>query len=139
MATHSPALRDLSASDGPLVLELDLPFPPSANHYYRRGRGRTHISAAGREYRQTVQDLLRFSRRPPTITRPVAVHLCLTPPDGARRDLDNFEKPLLDALTMAGVWADDCLIHDKRLRWLMPAEKPGRVRGTITDLEGTDA
>lgn len=117
------------------MLVLDLPFPPSANHYYRQGQGRTHISKVGRQYSQLIQDLIRFSRSPPTITTPVAVDLQLTAPTRARRDLDNYEKALFDALTRAGVWADDSLIHDKRIRWSKPAKAPGCVRGVITDLK----
>jgi len=34
------------------------------------------------------------------------------PPDNRRRDLDNFQKPLQDALQYAGVYPDDCAIDD---------------------------
>lgn len=136
--TRSPAIHDLSSGTETRIA-FDLPFPPSANHYYRRGKGRTHISSTGRQYLEILQDLIRFSRCPPTIQHPIAVELLMTAPNRARRDLDNFEKALLDALTRSGVWADDSLIHDKRTRWVKPATAPGRVQGIITDLEPDDA
>lgn len=48
-------------------------------------------------------------------------------PDRRKRDLDNIKKPLLDALTHAGVWNDDCQIDDVRsIR--CPVTKGGYVR-----------
>lgn len=38
------------------------------------------------------------------------VEVVLYPPDRRTRDLDNYMKALLDALTKARVWEDDCLI-----------------------------
>lgn len=38
------------------------------------------------------------------------VEVILYPPDARRRDLDNYMKCLLDALTHAGVWEDDSQI-----------------------------
>lgn len=37
----------------------------------------------------------------------LAVILVLCPPDRRRRDIDNFQKGLFDAMTKSGVWEDD--------------------------------
>ena len=90
----------------PLVLEL--PFPPSVNHYWRSVRignaTRTLISAAGRNFRQQVTQTVMAERKALRIGSGVAVSVTLHAPDNRRRDLDNFGgKALLDALTHAGV------------------------------------
>ena len=46
----------------------------------------------------------------------IAVEIEAFMPDRRKRDLDNILKALLDALTHAGVWADDSQIVDLRIR-----------------------
>lgn len=94
---------------GTAVIELALPFPPSVNHYYRHVGARTLISRGGRAYRDAVIALLR-SRRSPPLTGRLQVSIQIHPPDRRRRDLDNVQKSLLDALQHAGVYADDSQI-----------------------------
>ncbi len=91
---------------------ITLPYPPSINHYYRRVGPRTLISRQGREYRTQVCGLLAPGggiRKPPAGGR---IALCLEafPPDRRKRDLDNLQKPLLDAMQHAGVYEDDSQI-----------------------------
>lgn len=99
-------------------LSLTLPFPPSVNSYWRSPNkgplaGRTLISARGRAYRTTVwavvKQLYPGARR---LTERLGVTVQLCPPDRRTRDLDNYLKGLLDALTHAGVWADDSQIDE---------------------------
>ena len=91
--------------------ELLLPWPPSINHYYRNVGGRTLISRKGREYRGTVGALVAGANLPPFApeARLVAI-IDVFPPDRRRRDLDNIQKPVLDALEHAGVYEDDSQI-----------------------------
>ena len=67
------------------------------------------ISREGRAFCDQVQHLVR--QRWPSLkaaTRmPVAVLMVFSPPDRRERDLDNLSKATFDALTKAGVWADD--------------------------------
>jgi crossover junction endodeoxyribonuclease RusA len=84
------------------------------NHYYRRVGPRTLISRQGREYRRTICGLLDRSggngpRKPPAGGR-IALTMDVFPPDRRRRDLDNIQKPVLDALEHAGVYEDDSQI-----------------------------
>ena len=91
-------------------LSLSLPWPPSLNHYYRHVGPRVLISHDGRQYREKVAAIARRANHG-TFTCPVQVELDLYPPDNRRRDIDNSQKSLLDALTCAGVYEDDSLIH----------------------------
>lgn len=87
---------------------LVLPFPPSVNRLYRNVNGRTIISADGRKYCADVAACLPPGGAP--LTQRLAVSIQAHAPDGRRRDLDNLQKALLDALTKASVWADDSQI-----------------------------
>ncbi|HAI9572109.1 TPA: hypothetical protein HL151_00045 [Escherichia coli] len=40
---------------------ISLPWPPSNNRYYRHNRGRTHISAEGQAYRDSVARIIKDS------------------------------------------------------------------------------
>lgn len=93
-----------------LMIELELPWPPSVNHYYRHVGPRVLISREGRRYRTTVTAKLanvKFSK----FICPVELHIELYPPDARRRDIDNVLKCLFDTLTIAGVYDDDSQIH----------------------------
>jgi len=89
----------------------ELPYPPSVNHYWRRVGARTLISREGRAFRENVCALLGGGgyQRPPAGGR-IALCMDAFPPDRRRRDLDNIQKPVLDALEHAGVYEDDSQI-----------------------------
>ena len=87
-------------------LRFDLPYPPSVNHYWRRVGARTLISRQGRAFRDSVCSLLALRRLHP-LEGWLKVHLQFFPPDRRRRDVDNIQKPVLDALQHAGVYHDD--------------------------------
>lgn len=89
-------------------MELILPYPPSVNHYWRRVGPRTLISREGRTFRRNVCALLGGGgpRKPPSGGR-IALTMDAFPPDRRRRDLDNIQKSVLDALEHAGVYEDD--------------------------------
>lgn len=90
-------------------MELSLPLPPSANHYYRRVGRATLISRAGREYRAGVKAAL-LAMGAPSVTGPITVLVTVFPPDRRRRDLDNLLKCLLDSLQHGGLYRDDSMI-----------------------------
>ncbi|MFW5829717.1 MAG: RusA family crossover junction endodeoxyribonuclease [Planctomycetota bacterium] len=114
------------------MIILELPWPPSVNHYYRRVGSRTLISRSGRAYRRTVVAQLR-SCFPAPLSGRLAVAIDAHPPDRRRRDLDNAQKALLDALQHAGVYTDDSQIDDLAIHRRDPVPG-GRVRITITAL-----
>lgn len=95
-----------------------LPWPPSVNGYWRsivRGnRPCQIISERGRTFRKNAADMIQYQgvRR---YDGPVRVLINLHPPTRRKYDLDNYAKATLDALTQAGVLADDELVYDLRL------------------------
>ena len=90
---------------------LTLPWPPTANTYYRHVGYRTLISREGRTFRRNVCALLGGGgpRKPPADGR-IALCMDAFPPDRRRRDLDNIQKPTIDAMQHAGVYEDDSQI-----------------------------
>lgn len=118
------------AAVAPVTVEL--PWPPSINHYYRRVGARTLISRAGREFRRRVGRILAARRLPPAVGR-LAVTVEVYPPDRRRRDIDNLLKAVLDACEHGGAFPDD-----SRIVWLLihrtQAVRGGRVIVTIRDL-----
>lgn len=96
-------------------MRLTLPYPPSANRYYRNVGRRTLISREGRAYREKVCAVLPAKTRP--LPGALAVYVEVFPPDRRRRDLDNTQKALLDALQHGGIYRDDSqidLLHIER-------------------------
>ncbi len=112
------------------IFELELPWPPSINMYWRRNGGRYFISAQGTKYRHDVMWLA--GKRTP-ILEPISVVIIATMPDNRKRDLDNILKALLDSLAHAGVYLDDSQIHDLHIKRL-GVKKPGALLVSIARL-----
>ncbi len=112
-----------------MIISLELPFPPSVNHYWRRVGNKTLISKDGRTFRLHVQDIVA-ARRLQIIPGHVWVDVVACPPDRRRRDLDNLCKSLLDALEHAGVYEGDHQIQSLRLKW-GAVHKGGRALVTV--------
>ena len=115
-------------------MRLKLPYPPSVNTYYRYTNGRAVISAKGRAYKNLVANILLAQR-----VRPKTGDLCMFatffPPDRHRRDLDNVQKALWDALECGGAYENDSQIKDFRARMCrLDPEKRGFVIVTITQI-----
>lgn len=91
------------------MIELELPYPPSVNHYWRRVGARTLISRGGRAFRESVCSILAAHGIEP-MDGPLCVSIDVHPPDRRRRDIDNLQKALLDALAHGGAYHDDSQI-----------------------------
>lgn len=103
--------------------EIILPLPPSENIRlegsvvpYKAKDGRKHHSVRFHNSR-TYNQWLDYARHAlmknklPQYEEPVCVFTTVVFPDNRRRDNQNREKPLFDALTQSGcVYQDDCLI-----------------------------
>ena len=87
-------------------MRLELPFPPSINHYYRIWRGHAVISSEGRAYREKVCAILA-GRGVRPISGSLQMRIEVFPPDNRRRDLDNLQKSLWDSLQHGGAYHDD--------------------------------
>ncbi|MCE6964924.1 RusA family crossover junction endodeoxyribonuclease [Enterobacter sp. MW07] len=122
-------------------MKLMLPFPPSVNTYWRAPnsgplKGRHLISAKGRAYQSAACAAIieQLRRLPKPSSSPASVEIVLFPPDARRRDIDNYNKALFDALTHAGVWEDDSQVKRMLVEW-GPQVAGGRVEITITTHE----
>lgn len=113
---------------------IELPWPPSVNHYWRTWKGRTLISREGRDYRQVVLRLLLVHKAPKFGQQRIRLDIEACPPDRHRRDLSNTLKATEDALEAAGVYEDDEQIDDLRIR-RGEVVKGGRLRIHIESLE----
>ena len=91
------------------MIEFELPYPPSVNHYWRMAGRRMVISREGRAFREKVCSALAVAGVQP-LRGGLAVRIELYPPDRRRRDADNALKALLDALQHGGAYVDDSQI-----------------------------
>lgn len=114
------------------MLTFELPFPPSLNHYYRHLGHVTLISRRGRAYRETVVALLADQGIQP-MDGLLELLVEFYPPDRRRRDADNFQKCLLDALAHAGVYHDDSQIVHLEV-WKRDPVKGGKAVVRIQEL-----
>jgi len=145
--TTAPLLQPSHVHGG---LCLTLPYPPSVNAYWRSTlvrikpknphdppyRAAVFVSTEGKTYRRRVREIMAASPAAVPAGSRLAVHVLVNPPDRRARDLDNLGKGLLDSLTAAGVWADDCLI-DVLTFQRASVLKGGQVAVTITALDAT--
>jgi crossover junction endodeoxyribonuclease RusA len=124
-----------------LLCSLDLPFPPSVNSYWRnvviKGRPRTLISEAGRQYKATIFGEVVEQRACAAVAPDarIAVYVLFKMPDRRRRDIDNYLKSLLDAITEARVWLDDSQIDLLTIE-RGEVEAPGRALVEVYLLPG---
>lgn len=109
-----------------MTTRIELPWPPSVNHYWRRVGARTLISREGRAYRTAVEQAWLLSRHA-TLCGRLRVEIMARPPDRRARDLDNLLKATLDALQHAGAYADDSQIDDLRIIRDEPCRPGGLV------------
>ena len=116
------------------MIEINLPWPPSVNHVWRRVGSKTLLSAEGRKYREAVgQHCLLCRIAGKRLEGRLSVKILVNPPDRRRRDIDNLTKVPLDALTHAAVWEDDSQIDELYIR-LDEIKKGGTITIQITEL-----
>lgn len=118
-------------------MKLVLPFPPSVNTYWRAPnsgplKGRHLISQKGRAFQSAACAAIieQLRKLPKPSAEFAAVEITLYPPDQRRRDIDNYNKALFDALTHAGVWEDDSQVKRMLVEW-GPVVQKGKVVITI--------
>lgn len=121
------------------MIELELPWPPSTNTYWRhptRGplAGRHLISEKGRAYRNEVLACVLQAKSAKRLDSRLVLSIEAYPPDRRKRDLDNILKAACDSLVHACVIADDSLI-DKLCIERKEVSSPGYIFVTITTKE----
>ena len=113
--------------------EFYLPFPPTVNNYYVKTARGVFISQKGRKFRAaTAEALSQQLGLVPKISDRMFVDIILFPPDLRKRDVDNYNKSLLDAITDYGLWEDDSLI-DQLMVYRGEKIKNGQVFVRLTD------
>ena len=119
--------------DGSIVLTL--PFPPSNNNYkrlmVRRGKPLWYLTEQTQQFKA---DVALTVGKCETIDGPVSVDILVWVPDKRKRDLDNLPKCTFDALTDAGIWADDSQVVEYRVV-KKGIEKGGRLIVRIKQVE----
>ena len=88
---------------------ITLPFPPSVNSMYRHNGNHTYITKKGQEWigEAGYKLNLQYSHKR-AIVGDISLYLKLY--TCGRKDIDNFNKSLLDLFTSHGVWEDDSQI-----------------------------
>lgn len=131
------------------VLTLELPLPPSVNHYWQSAVGRkvvvtrygrtqksfvrVFLSEAALKFRHSVIKTVAHLELKP-ITGRVMIEVTHYPKTKAKIDIDNLQKGLNDALTHAGVWLDDSQI-DKLIVTRGEVIKGGLCKVDIFELD----
>ena len=103
------------------MIELTLPYPPSANHLWIRARkgmrkSNTYVAwlmLAGIEARK---------QKPGKIDGHYKLSLNAARPDKRLRDIDNLIKPVSDLLVSIGVIKDDSACEMVTARWVTAGE-----------------
>lgn len=113
------------------MIRLELPFPPTNNHLTTVARGRRISSAKCRQYRSAALAAIGSQYGRP-ITDRLAVTVDLYAPTRAKRDIDNYVKAVLDAITVAQIWEDDSQI-DQLVINRRPVIKGGKCIVTIQE------
>ncbi len=85
-------------------MTFDLPYPPSANRYWRHNRGIIHLSSEAKAYKQDAALCARAAGVRP-LAGDVSITLVVYRP-AKRGDLDNSLKVLIDSLRGIG-YGDD--------------------------------
>lgn len=99
------------------MIELHLPFPPSANRLWRRSKTTIHKSD---EYTDWLREAgwQVMAQRKGGISGPYKISIQAVRPDKRRRDLDNIIKPINDLLKSVGAIDDDSLCELVSARWV---------------------
>lgn len=134
----------------PDVIELVLPWPPSANHFLQltvpKGwrRPLVSITEEAKDFMRQLVRLVRASGVKPLKGR-LLFEAVLYPPDRRLRDVDNPMKRLLDGLARrqlkSGKWFEGCYANDSQIRKSIvefnddvEPVKPGRVEVKISTM-----
>jgi crossover junction endodeoxyribonuclease RusA len=103
------------------VITLNLPYPPSANHLWRRARKGMMLSERYENWLAEAGWTAK-AQRPGRILGRYKLSIHALRPDKRRRDLDNIIKPISDLLKSVGVIEDDSLCEMITARWVTAGE-----------------
>jgi len=99
------------------MIELTIPYPPSANRLWRRSGRVMHKSSAYTEWLR-VAGHMAMAQRPGGLTGSYKLSIQALRPDRRRRDIDNLIKPVSDLLQSVGIVDDDSDCEMVTARWV---------------------
>jgi crossover junction endodeoxyribonuclease RusA len=111
-------------------IEFTLPWPPSINNYYGRGKhGQVYLKPTVKKYFEYVPWLIKKQTKNFKFENQIEIKKIFCPPDKRRRDEDDHLKAINDALTKSGIIKDDSYRELKygTSKWIEP-KKPGYVK-----------
>ena len=112
--------------------EFYMPFPPTVNSYYVKTRNGVYISKAGRIFREKAIQEINEQMPAVNLDFRLLVSIVLYPPDKRKRDVDNYMKALLDAITHSRFIDDDSQI-DQLFIYRGEIVKGGLVKVEISE------
>ena len=119
------ARRQMATRSQSAFASLVLPWPESVNHSTRPdGSGGRILTDKHKAFREEVAMRVTAAGWGALSGR-LRVTMHASAPDARKRDLDNLQKAILDALQHAGLYADDSAIDD--LRILRTVGVPGTI------------
>lgn len=89
------------------MLVLNLPLPPSINHYWGQSGHRRYVSKTGVAFKEAVSNYVAEYNVPKLGNARLEFQVTLYPRDRRKQDIDNRIKALWDALAEAGVFDND--------------------------------
>ena len=111
--------------DAPIIFWL--PWPPTVNDYWKPIRGSLYLSRRGRMYKEAACQAVAEQLPGINLDGRIMAEVTLHPPDARVRDVDNYSKGLLDAITASALWADDAQV-DQLFVYRGETVKQGCVR-----------
>lgn len=131
-----------SGQENVQAFSLRLPFPPTVNHIWVRGKKGFYMSDKGKQFFWDAFVMIREWKMsnvmPLNLPLKLAVKIIFGAylPNNRKRDLDNLLKGLQDALVKCGILADDSLVEDVRIHKAgIDPRKIGFVEAAITVLQ----
>ena len=123
-----------------MTVTLELPYPPTLNHYTRHANGRHYLTPKALAFNAEVWAATKQAKvKPFPPDARVRVLLELYPPNRRQHDIDNRCKPLLDAVEKTGILPNDAQIDHITITRPDPRtytpRKPGRARVTLTIIQ----
>lgn len=115
------------------MLSYRFDWPPSVNNYWGHKGSMRYVKKRAKEFRGSVVEVVDEDGAPNLKTR-LAVHVELHPPNRRKFDVDNYLKPLLDAMEAADVFEDDSQI-DRIIVERLPIDEAGNGCVDVTVIE----
>lgn len=118
------------------MISIVLPFPPSVNHTWMRGKGqRLYANPKVKTFHNQANAIIKSLCLLEPLKYRLKVKIVLNEKDRRKRDIDNYTKSIFDACTKNGVWEDDSQVDELIIvRGVIDKENP-RVTVNIFRLE----